>query len=97
MTAARTKYGSRCDIGPCSFVPLAMGMAYCVAHPIAGLYGRPRVIHRRARRSLFFHWLGNLAPHIRILDQDLCRLVRDGRRLWHHDAFPIWHELEPFH
>ncbi len=41
------------------------------------------------------HRARRLPPHLDVLDQDLRRLVRHGRRVRHHHAVPVRHELEP--
>src|SRR6185312_1567600 len=80
-----------------SAVTPAMGLGDRLAHPASRLHRRPRLLYRRPRSLLFFHQAGNLVPDLRLLDPDLRRHLRHGRRFRHHHAVPIRHQLEPLH
>src|SRR5690606_30796714 len=72
----------------------AVRLRRLLSHPVPGIHDRTRGLDRGARGGLAAR---QRAPWraVPVLDQDLRRLVRHGRGLWHRHVVPVRHQLEP--
>ena len=66
-----------------------------VPHHLPGVHDRALGLYRDARRAVAAAPGGALSPPDAVLDQDLRRVVRHGRRVRHRALLPVRHQLEP--
>src|SRR5271157_2285141 len=77
FTLQRRRFGN--GTRPAVSLAPAMGVGDRLAHPAARLHSRSRVLYRRAGGFALLYREGGVVTHLRLLDQDLRRLVRHGR------------------
>ena len=82
------------DLDPVLLSRIAVRLGHRLAHPHAGVHRRAGLLHRGAGGAAPRHRPRDLFPDLDLLDEDLLRLLRHGRRLRHRHAVPVRHQLE---
>ena len=90
-----TRYEARDDARSAAALPHPVRVRRRLSLPAPGVHDRARVLHRGAGRAAPRHREARIPPDLVVLDQDLCGLVRDGRRVGNRDAVPVRYQLEP--